>query len=162
MKDLTLIAAVGKNYELGRKNELLWKIPEDMKFFRHYTLGKPVVMGRKTFESLPKTLPNRTNIVLTRNEGFALDKDIILYHDFYQLLSFIETLNQEVMVIGGSQIYCQFLPFAYKIILTEIDDEDNLADSFFPSFNKDEWYYETISDNSYNDINYKRLVYTKK
>jgi len=158
--NITLIAAVGKNLELGKDNTLIWSIPEDLKFFRDNTMGKTIVMGMNTLKSLPKLLPNRKHVVLTR-KNVELDSSIVVVHSIDELLSYIELLNEEVMIIGGAQIYSQMIGYANKMLLTEIDDTKD-ADVYFPSFTLDDWNREVISEHKYNDINYSHVAYTRK
>ena len=127
--NITLIAAVGKNLELGKDNTLIWSIPEDLKFFRDNTIGKTIVMGMNTLKSLPKLLPNRKHVVLTR-KNVELDPSIVVVHSIDELLSYIESIDEEVMIIGGAQIYSQMIGYASKMLLTEIDDSRD-ADVIF-------------------------------
>ncbi len=161
MKNITMIAAVGKNLELGKNNELIWHLKEDMKFFKEQTMGKPIVMGRKTLESLPHLLPGRKHIVLTR-QSTNLGEEIQVFHTKEELLEYISTCPEEVMIIGGASIYKEMLPEAHKLVLTEIDAEDKEADAYFPSFNKEEWNQEVLSEHQEGDLHYKHLVYTRK
>ena len=161
MKNVTMIAAVGKNLELGKDNNLIWHIKEDMKFFKEQTMGKPIVMGRKTLESLPKLLPGRKHIVLSR-QHLDLDEQILVVHSKEELLKYIEEYQDEVMIIGGASIYKEMLPVAHKLILTEIDAEDKEADAYFPSFNKEEWDSVELSSHTETTPHYKHLVYTRK
>lgn len=158
--NITLIAAVGKNLELGRDNTLIWSIPEDLKFFRDNTIGKTIVMGMNTLKSLPKLLPNRKHVVLTRR-NVELDPSIVVVHSIDELLSYIDSLDEEVMIIGGAQIYSQMIGYANKMLLTEIDDSCD-ADVYFPSFSLDDWNREVIGEHQYEDINYSHVVYTRK
>lgn len=158
--NITLIAAVGKNLELGNDNTLIWSIPEDLKFFRENTIDKTIVMGMNTLKSLPKLLPNRKHVVLTRN-NIELDPSIVVVHSIDELLSYIELLGEEVMIIGGAQIYSQMIEYANKMLLTEIDDSKD-SDVYFPSFSLDDWDREVISEHRYNDINYSHVTYTRK
>ena len=158
--NITLIAAVGKNLELGKDNTLIWSIPEDLKFFRENTMGKTIVMGINTLKSLPKLLPNRKHVVLTR-KNIELDPSIVVVHSIDELLSYIELLGEEVMIIGGAQIYSQMIEYANKMLLTEIDDSKD-SDVYFPSFSLDDWDREVISEHRYNDINYSHVTYTRK
>ncbi len=160
MKNITLIAAIGKNRELGYNNDLIWKIPEDLKFFRDNTMGKYIVMGMNTLNSLPKLLPGRKHVVLTHKE-VELDTDVIVVHSVEELLSFIETLNEEVMIIGGASIYKQMIDYADKMILTEINSQSE-ADVYFPEFSNDDWNCEVLSNHQYNEINYSHVVYMRK
>lgn len=159
MKNITMIAAVGKNLELGKNNALIWHLKEDLKFFRDQTMGKPIVMGYKTLESLPKLLPGRKHIVLT-SRNLDLDPSILVVHSIDELLAAISDYS-EVMIIGGASVYKEMLAYSEKLILTEIDAEAE-ADAYFPVFNKDEWNSELISVGEENNIRYKHLVYTKK
>ncbi|MBP5679255.1 MAG: dihydrofolate reductase [Bacilli bacterium] len=159
MKNITMIAAVGKNLELGKNNDLIWHFKEDMKFFKEQTMGKPVVMGYKTLESLPKLLPGRKHIVLTRR-NLELDPAILVVHSVEELLEKVRDIP-EVMIIGGATVYQEMLAYSDKLILTEIDAESD-ADVYFPSFNKKEWDSQVIGECEENSISYKHLVYTRK
>ncbi len=143
---ISLIAAIGKNRELGYKNQLLWKIPDDLKRFKALTLGHTVVMGRKTFESIGRPLPNRTNIIITRDQSFSapgctivhslngaigVGADIIRSTEERRIAS--APTEAEIFIIGGEQIYEQALPLADKLYLTIIDAESQ-ADAFFPNY----------------------------
>jgi len=122
---VSMIAAVGRNRELGLGNGLLWHIPEDLKRFKALTLGHPVIMGRKTFESIGKPLPGRTNLVVSRS---ALSLE--------DALAQAKKLDkEEVFIIGGVQIYEQALPYADRLYLTLIEDTKE-ADAFFPEYEK--------------------------
>lgn len=159
MKNITMIAAVGKNLELGKNNDLIWHFREDMKFFREQTMGKPMVMGIKTLESLPKLLPGRQHIVLTRR-NLTLDPAVLIVHSIDELLEKVRDYP-EVMVIGGASVYKEMLDYSDKLILTEIDAEAD-ADVYFPKFDKNEWDSTVLGENSENNISYKHLVYTRK
>ena len=158
--NITLIAAVGKNRELGYKNDLIWKIPEDLKFFKDNTDGKYIVMGINTFNSLPRLLPNRKHIVLTRR-NIEIDSNVIIVHSIDELLEYINNIDEEVMVIGGSLVYREMIKYANKMLLTEIDDS-RLADVYFPLFNIEDWDRLLISNNTYNNIKYSHVSYTRK
>ncbi len=162
MKNVTIIAAIGKNRELGKNNDLIWHLKEDLKFFKENTLGKPIVMGLNTLKSLSKKLKDRKYIVLS-NEDLTLDQDIVVVKSIDELLTYITELGSEVMIIGGASIYKQMINYADKMLLTEIDAECSDADVYFPNFNKDEWNSELISSNKTEDnISYKHLVYKRK
>ena len=160
MRKITIIAAVGNNLELGYNNDLIWKIPEDLKFFRDNTIGKNIVMGLNTFNSLPKLLPNRKHIVLTR-KNIKLDDSVIVIHSIEELLEYIDNNNEEIMIIGGAMIYNEMITYADKMLLTEIDMNAN-ADVYFPEFSLIDWDREIISNHKYEDINYSHVVYTRK
>lgn len=159
MKNITIIAAVGKNYELGKDNKLIWQLPEDLKFFKEQTLNKPIVMGKNTLDSLPKLLPNRLHLVLT-HQNIEENEQLKVFHTKEKLLEYINDL-EEVMIIGGAKIYEEFIEYATKIILTEIDQEYD-ADVYFPKFNKDEWYTTELSTHIQDGVKYKHILYEKK
>ena len=158
--DINLIAAIGKNNELGKNNDLIWKLKGDMKFFRETTMGHPIVMGRKTFESLPKVLPGRKNIVISSNE--ILNDEIERYKSIKEFLLKYKEFNEDVFIIGGASIYKQFIDLASKLYLTEIDAVAKDADVYFPMFNKLEWNKEIISEKEENDIKYNHVLYKRK
>ncbi len=153
---INIIAAVGKNLELGKNNNLIWNIPSDLEYFKKMTEGNIVVMGRRTFESIGKALPNRKNIVISHNS--IDDKDIVVIHDYKKILE----LNEDIFIIGGKTIYEIFIPYADNLYLTEIDKEDKYSDTYFPFFNKNLYNKEIINDGSYNNINYSFVRYRKK
>ena len=158
--DINLIAAIGKNNELGKNNDLVWRLKGDMKFFRETTMGHPIVMGRKTFESLPKVLPGRKNIVISSNE--ILNDEIEKYKSIKEFLIKYKEFKEDVFIIGGASIYKQFIDLASKLYLTEIDAVDKDADVYFPMFNKSEWNKEIISEKEENDIKYNHVLYKRK
>ena len=133
---ITLIAAAAENNALGKDNDLLWHLPEDFKRFKQITSGHYIIMGRKTFESFPKPLPNRTHIIITRQKEY-LAEGCLVVHSLEEALE-IAPQNEEIFIIGGAQIYKQALPFADKIDLTRVHIELD-ADAFFPEFNTSEW-----------------------
>jgi len=155
---IELIAAIGKNNELGKNNDLIWRLPNDLKFFKEITMGKTVVMGFNTYKSLPKKLVGRTMIVLTSKN--INEEDIIIYHDINKLLS--DYKDKEIFIIGGASIYKAFIDKVDTMYLTEIDASDNKADVYFPRFNKSEWNYELLNENSDNNIKYRHVRYRRK
>lgn len=162
MDNISMIAAVGMNLELGKDDDLIWPIKEDLQFFKEQTMGKPVVLGMKTLKSLPKLLPGRLHIVLTRQNVDNLDEKIIIVHSKEELIDFIENYGKEVMIIGGASVYSQMLEYSDKLILTEIDAEEKDADVYFPSFNHDEWEKELMCEHLDNNPPYKHLIYKRK
>ncbi len=128
---ISIIAAIGKNNELGKENKLLWSLPADMKHFREITSGHTVIMGRKTFESIGKPLPNRKNIVITRDENYKKE-GIEVVHSLEDAISIARQGLAEIFVIGGAEIYKQALPVADKLYITHVDAENKNADTFFP------------------------------
>ena len=156
---ISIIAAIGKNRELGRDNDLIWHIKEDLKNFKNLTMGKYIVMGKNTYESLPKHLEGRKYIVLS--SSLSNIENGLLFNDFSKLLEFIKGLDEEVMIIGGSSIYKLFLPFADKLYLTEIDSEE-AADVYFPEFNKEDYECNVVSTNEVDGLKYSFVIYERK
>ena len=155
----SLIASIGKNRELGKSGKLLFHIKEDMKFFKETTMGHKIVMGRKTWESLPGKLPGRTNIVISRNSVEGADETIS------DLTSFIrenENTSEDIFVIGGGMVYFEFLRYAKKLYLTEVDAGDKEADTFFPEFDKVEYKQRVIKEGKEHDLTFVISEYTKK
>ncbi|MDR1525056.1 MAG: dihydrofolate reductase [Tannerella sp.] len=134
---ISIIAAIAENRAIGANNDLLWKLPNDMKRFRELTTGHTVVMGRKTFESLPKgALPNRTNVVLTENK-YASFENCIVFNDLKEAMQAYRT--EETFIIGGAGIYSQAIDFADKLYITRVHHSFENADVFFPELDDDEW-----------------------
>lgn len=137
MTRLALIAIVGRNGEIGRGNELLWRLPEDLRHFRQVTRGHPVVMGRKTWDSLPqrfKPLPERRNVVVTRDDQWH----VAGAERAASLADALAALRDApaVFVIGGGELFAQALPLADELLLTEIDAPFTTADAFFPCWDR--------------------------
>jgi dihydrofolate reductase len=128
---ISLIAAIGKNNELGKGNALLFNMPADMKHFRDTTRLHTVVMGRKTLESIGKPLPNRRNIVITRNVSYK-PSGVEVVHSLAGALDLIKDQKEEIFIIGGAELYKETMPIADKLYITHVDAEDNEADAFFP------------------------------
>ena len=156
---IKIIAAIGKNNELGKDNDLIWHFKEDLKFFKEETTGHKIIMGYKTFKSLPKLLPNRTHLVLTHHK--IENNEVIVFSSLEELLNYLNELNETVYVIGGSSIYQLFIDKANELILTEIDDTRE-ADTYFPRFDPKDYSAELIGEYSEKDINYKRIRYKRR
>ncbi|MBQ2622920.1 dihydrofolate reductase [Candidatus Saccharibacteria bacterium] len=156
---ISLIAAVGKNWELGKNGDLIFHIKEDMRYFKETTMGHKVVMGRKTWESLPRKLPGRENIVASRGE--IPDADLVI-HDLNKYLQENENTSEEIFIIGGGMVYFAALPYAKYIYLTEVEAEDERADSYFPEFDKLKYNREVIKEGKSDDLAYTFVKYTKK
>lgn len=157
---ISMIACVGKNLELGKNNDLIWHLPNDLKFFKQTTLNKTVIMGRRTFESLPKKLPNRRNIVLMLPEEEKIP-DVDIFYSVNDILEEIRKIDEEVFIIGGASIYRQFLPYADKLYLTEVPNEDKDATVYFPQFDKKKYRRIVIGKNSDNNIEYQHVLYER-
>ena len=156
---LNIIAAIGKNNELGKDNKLIWSISDDLKFFKEKTWGHDIIMGRKTFESLPHPLKGRKHIVLTRSKEII---GAIVYNDIEKIIK--EYQEKEAFIIGGGTIYKQFLDYAQNMYLTLIDSEYQEADTYFPNFNEED-FEKTIIDEGYDqkiDVNYKHVLYKRR
>jgi dihydrofolate reductase len=135
MKFITLIAAVAKNRAIGLRGEMPWHLPDELRHFKSVTLGKPVIMGRKTREAIGMALPGRQNIVVSRNPQFSAKG----CDTATSLLKAIEIANAaEVMIIGGGDLYRQAMPLASRMFLTVVDCEPE-ADTWFPEWSVDEW-----------------------
>ncbi len=139
---LSLIVSTAVDRVIGRDNKLVWRIPEDMKYFKATTMGKPVIMGRKTFQSIGRALPGRTNIVVSRDPGFAAE-GVEVVRDLEAALALADQRAanagvREVMVIGGAEIYRQTLARADRVYLTEVHREVE-GDAYFPELDRDQW-----------------------
>jgi len=161
---MNLIVAVDKNWAIGKENKLLVSIPQDMKFFRETTMGKVVVMGRKTLESFPggQPLKKRTNIVITRDKNYSV-KDAIVVHSVEEALEELKQYNSEdIYVIGGESIYRQMLPHCDVAHVTKIDHAYE-ADTYFPNLDeKEEWLVTGVSDEqTYFNLEYEFVRYER-
>jgi len=157
---VNIIAAVGENYELGMDNKLIWKLPKDLQFFKEMTMGKYVVMGRKTYESLPKNgLPGRICVVIS-SHNLEQYCDVICYHELVDALAAFE--NEDVFVIGGQSIYEQAIDLADIMYLTELNACEYCADTYFPYFDKKEWNIQHLDSGIDNGISYQRNKYVRK
>lgn len=157
---ISMIAAVGKNLELGKNNDLIWHFKEDMKFFKETTMGHPVIMGRKTFESLPKALPGRKNIVISANPEYKADGAEVVT-SVEEAIKLAEAENSDAFVIGGGRIYTEFLPYADNLYLTEINAECPDADTYFPDFNKSDYIKEIVNFYDVDGTEFYHVIYKK-
>ena len=147
---ISIIAAVARNLAIGYQNKLLYWLPNDLKRFKALTTGHTIIMGRRTFESLPKgALPNRRNIVLTRSQATFPSAET-----FPSLQTALAscTPDEDIYIIGGASVYSEALPLADRLCLTEIEDTPAQADAFFPQFSTDEW---VVADREKHDIDEK-------
>ncbi len=131
-KETNIVVAVGENRVIGKENHLIWKISDDLKRFKAITSGHPVIMGRKTFESIGKALPNRTNIVITRNLDYVRD-GITVVNSLDEAIRKGHNIDDQIFIIGGQDIYNQAIEKADRIYLTLIHDTAE-GDSFFPDY----------------------------
>ena len=135
---ISLIVAIGLDGELGRDNELIWRISEDLKNFKRVTTGHHIILGRKTFESIGRPLPNRVSIVITHNRNYH-HEGCMITHSVDEALDIARRADvSEVMICGGGQIYRSFLPLADRIYLTRVQERAE-ADVYFPALVDDEW-----------------------
>lgn len=158
---ISLIFGISRNHIIGQNNKLPWHIPADLAYFKRVTLGHPVVMGRKTYESIGKPLPGRNNIIITRDESFSADGCTICrsINEVLELAS-----DGEIFIIGGAEIYRQFMPFADKMYITFIDADVD-GDTLLEDIDYRAW--DLISQqpgvkDEKNPYDYKFLVYKKK
>ncbi len=135
---LSLIVGIGKNREIGKGNDLLWHISEDLKNFKKITSGKPIIMGRKTYDSIGRPLPKRRNIVISRDASLSIEGCDVFSDPVKVLKDLNDSGCEEAVVIGGSFIYEYYLPKVDRIYLTEVDFEGE-ADVFFPEFDRSEF-----------------------
>jgi len=157
---ISLIAAIGKNNELGKGNNLLWPLPTDQKYFREITTGHTVIMGRKTFESIDRLLPNRRNIIVTRNLNYQKEGAEIA-HSLPEAINLAENnpeMDDEIFIIGGAEIYKQAMPLAHKLYITKIDAEDKEADAFFPKIDST-WKEISREEHEPDDVNLYRYAF---
>ncbi len=144
-----IIAAISKDRVLGKNGKMPWQIPEDLKRFKQLTTGHVIIMGRKTFESIGKPLPNRTNIVITRDKNYQ-SKGVLVVHSFEEALNEAKNIEkEEIFIIGGGKIYQQALSFADKIYLTIVEGTFE-GDTFFPDYSQ----FNLISEETRGDGNY--------
>lgn len=163
--DISIIVAVASNWAIGKDNDLLWHISDDLKRFKGLTSGHPVIMGRRTFDSLPKRpLPNRRNIVLTRDHSYFYD-GVEVCHSIEQAIGLVQG-GPEVFIIGGAAIYKDFIPYASKIYATHVL-KPFVADVFFPPIDASQFeivhqtdiQHDESSNLDYYYADYKRIIF---
>jgi len=164
---ITIIAAASVNNVIGYKGQIPWRLPNDFKMFKEVTMGHPMIMGRKTFESLPGILPGREHLVITRDEKFndAPRQGIFIYNSLATVLQASDCPNKDVFIIGGGEIYSQTMKYAHRILLTKVFEEFE-GDAFFPVINENEFmlvrykYHEPDDKHAhaYAFMEYKRIT----
>jgi dihydrofolate reductase len=161
---ISLIWAMDENRVIGYHNQLPWRLPEDLKFFKRVTMGHPIAMGRKTYDSIGKPLPGRENIVITRDENYNPEGCTVL-HSIEEMIAYAaENKSDEVFVIGGAEIFKEVLQRADKLYLTMIHHQFE-GDTFFPVFDIDKWELESREiglKNEKNPYDYEFLIYKRK
>ena len=160
---LSIIVAKAKNNIIGKENKLIWHLPEDLKHFKEITTGHTIIMGRKTFESLGRVLPNRKHIIFSQNPDFKVNNENVeVVHSLLQIQDLIEG-KEEAFVIGGAMIYNLLMPYVTKMYVTEIDKEFE-GDTFFPKINTEIW-KETSREkgkkDEKNNLDYDFVTYEK-
>ena len=164
MISLELIVALADNFVIGINKEIPWHLSEDLKHFKDLTTGHTIIMGRKTFESLGRVLPNRKHIVFSQNPDFKVnDENVEIVHSMLQIQEYIEN-EQENFVIGGAMIYNLLMPYVSKMYVTQIE-KDFEGDAFFPRIDENIW--EEISrekgiKNEENNLDYEYITYIRK
>lgn len=162
---ISIIVAIARDNAIGRKNNLLWHISEDLKYFKKVTLGHPVIMGRKTFESIGRPLPGRKNIVVSKS-GNISNPSVEKAEDLEELLKYLRRKRkEEYFVIGGASIYAKAMQYAHRLYVTKIYAKADDADAFFPQI--DERLWETLEESPVlhdeeNNIDFQFIVYGRK
>ena len=160
---LSIIVAKAKNNIIGKNNELVWDLPEDLKHFKGLTTGHTIIMGRKTYESLGKPLPNRKHIIFSQNPDFKVhEENVQVVHSLLEIQDLIEG-KEEAFVIGGAMIYNFLMPYVKKMYVTEIKQELD-GDAFFPIINSEEWKETSRTTgikNEENNLDYDFVTYEK-
>ena len=162
---LSIIVAIAENNIIGGDNKLLWHISEDLKRFKEITTNHTIIMGRKTFESLPKVLPNRHHVIITRDKNYAVDSDAVsIFHNIDEVLAKYENLDEEAFIIGGGEIYNLLFPYCKKMYLTKVKKTFE-GDTSFPSIDYKAWditYSSEERTNSEDGILYKFIDLARK
>lgn len=158
---ISIIAAIGKNGELGKNNSLIWNIPGDLKFFKETTLNHKVIMGLNTYNSIGRELTKRKNIVLTDDLTKVCNDKVILYDNLEELIKNELNNNEENFIIGGASLYNYFYNYADKMYLTLIDEEDKDADTYFPKIQDNLWKQTELGKNEDNNIKYKHVLFER-
>lgn len=167
---VSIIVAFAKNRVIGNELEIPWYIREDLQFFKERTLGKIVIMGRKTYESIPekyRPFKNRTTYLLTRDKSYVVDEpNVKIFHNFGKamMMAKLTAGDEEIMIAGGAQIYKLAFPYTDRIYATVLT-EDFTGDTFFPILSEDEWYMTDSVEDFYDqnlDLYYMRFLYTRK
>lgn len=160
---LSIVVAKAKNNIIGKDNHLVWNLPADKKRFKELTEGHTIIMGRKTFESLGKVLPNRKHIVFTQNPDFKVnDENVEIVHSLLQIQEYMEC-DEECFIIGGATIYNFLMPYVKKMYLTQIN-KDFEGDSFFPRIDEEKWKEisrEKGQQDEENNLDYDFVIYEK-
>jgi len=152
---ISAIAAIGQNRELGKDNDLIWRIPADLKRLKELTTGKPIIMGRKTYESIGRPLPNRTNIVISRDSAYVADGCVVVSSIEDALAIAAKTEAAEIFIFGGAGIYSLAWPLITNLYLTIIHDSKPDADVFFPAYEEQFKVAKEYEAAAHNDLTYR-------
>ena len=160
---VSIIVATAEDNVIGKDNQLIWHLPADLKHFKQLTMGHPILMGRKTYESIGKPLPGRTSIIITRQEDFQAEGCIVV-HSVQEAIAKAKELDDQVYIIGGAEIYKQALPLTDCIELTKIHHHFE-GDTYFPEIKESEW--EVVAEENHtpdekNKYNYTFLTLKRK
>ena len=158
---ISIIAAIGKNGELGKNNALIWNLPRDLKFFKETTNHHKVIMGLNTYLSIGRPLPNRENIVLSQDINAIKNDNLTVYDNINKMIEMELSNNDETFIIGGASLYKYFYDIADRMYLTLIDAEDKEADTYFPKIDYDEWKMTKLYDNEENNIKYSHVLFER-
>lgn len=134
---ISLLVAMDQNRVIGKDNQLPWHLPADLQYFKKVTMGKPIVMGRKTFDSIGRVLPGRENVIVTRNRAYT-NSDCTILHSIDEVKQFADASNQEVFIIGGAEIFKAILSEADRLYITKIHAQFE-GDTYFPLVDEKEW-----------------------
>ncbi len=158
---ISIIAAVGKNRELGKNNDLIWRISSDLKRVKKLTTGHPIIMGQNTYESIGRPLPNRTNIVLTMDSDYVAEGCVVAHSLNEAFEKAKEVEDEEIFIFGGARVYHDTIDIADRLYLTLIHDTDGEADAFFPDYSK---FTKIVSSENgkQDELNYEWLILEKK
>jgi len=159
---ISLLVAMDKNQLIGKDNDLPWRLPADLAYFKKVTMGHPIIMGRKTYDSIGRPLPGRENIIVTRDTSYKAEGCKVI-HSIEEIVKMNQQTDQELFVIGGAEIFKEILPHSDRLYITEINEEFE-GDTYFPAFNKTEWTViseeKGIKDEK-NPYDYTFLVYER-
>lgn len=158
----TIIAAIGRSNELGRDNNIIWNLPSDKKFFQKMTTGHTIIMGRKTFESLGRVLPDWHHVVLTQEKGYEVPEGVEVIHSFADCMRKYGNSEEEIFIIGGGEIYTMFMPYAQRMYLTHINEIYFNAQVFFPHIDENDWDVTTLENIDENGLTATIKKYERK
>jgi len=159
---ISLIVAHDLNRVIGNENKMPWHIPKELAYFKEKTIGKAIIMGRNTFEAIGRSLPGRLNIVITRNTEYIAPEGVTVVHSIQKAIEIAEDYHEEVMIIGGEQIFKEVLPYADVLYVTLIQHQYE-GDTFFPEYEED---WELVSSSEKNstedEVHYEYLVFKRE